>query len=335
VPSFVVELLGLYVRVHQEIPRTVVFIGTDAGGAFIPVGTAFLGAYRYKDLHFPMLVTADHVLDLIKSDYISVRINRKGMEAAVIHVHKSLKFSDYRNDIAVIPLGLPSGTDHLYVHLNREDFEERKKTLAAPDIGDEVATVGLYASHHGYTKNVPVVRIGNIARMPDDERVRSTRGECSAYLIETRSIMGLSGSPVFLNVAPIKVDEGGELRFLSGGNNHFPIGMMLGYHLVRSAEDQIAVPHSDDYEPGPDTDERNTGFAVVIPFEKILEVVESDVMKEDMDRSAAKHFSQVKVRPAGAAPSTPDEQEIAKRRDEALARALNTPPKPKTKPDSV
>ncbi|TGU93166.1 hypothetical protein EN794_032410 [Mesorhizobium sp. M00.F.Ca.ET.151.01.1.1] len=322
-------------RVHHEIPRTVVFVGTEASGRFVPVGSGFLGGVTLNDVHFPFLVTADHVVDLIKADEIAVRLNRKDAEPLVVRIPKAHKFGDHRNDIALFGFTWPGNIEHNAVHLSRAEHEDRQKALMLPGIGDEVATVGLYASHYGYTRNVPVVRIGNIARMPDEEQVRSTRGYCSAYLIETRSIMGLSGSPVFLNVPRIKVEQNGELKTLSGdGVGAYPIGMMVGYHLVRSAEDQIAIPHDEDSQPGPDTDERNTGFAVVIPFEAILDIMETAPVKRSIEKGAEAFHANLKVRPAGATPVL-DDEEVAKRRDEALKRALATPPKPKTKPDAV
>ena len=75
--------------------------------------------------------------------------------------------------------------------------ETFKEAVWLPTVGDEVATVGLYTSHHGHTKNIPVVRVGHISMLPD-EPVMSTRGYVEAYLVEVRSIVGLSGSPVYI-----------------------------------------------------------------------------------------------------------------------------------------
>ena len=47
--------------------------------------------------------------------------------------------------------------------------------------------------------NLPIVRLGAIAAMPG-EYIKTDWGCLRAYLIEARSIGGLSGSPVFIRV---------------------------------------------------------------------------------------------------------------------------------------
>jgi hypothetical protein len=64
-------------------------------------------------------------------------------------------------------------------------------------IGDAVFITGLFSHHPGKARNLRVIRVGNIAAMPD-EPVKTQRGEMEAYLIEARSLGGLSGSPVFV-----------------------------------------------------------------------------------------------------------------------------------------
>ena len=51
-------------------------------------------------------------------------------------------------------------------------------------IGDEVFVTGLFRGHTGRQRNVPIVRVGNIAAMPE-EKVRTSRGDCLAYLIQS------------------------------------------------------------------------------------------------------------------------------------------------------
>lgn len=308
-PSSATDFLGHDVRVHRDVPKSVVFVGTDVGGRFSPLGTGFLGGIRYHQFDFFFLITADHVLDMIRGDEIAVRMNRKGMDPITLRCLKG-GLKDKQNDIALIQIQIPENHDHHALRLDRNLHEIELRDLWSPDVGDEVVTVGLYASHYGHSRNVPVVRVGNIARMPDDEHVRSTRGVyCSAYLVETRSIVGLSGSPVFLNVPHMTIDpDTDKPRFLTGsGVKAIPIGMMLGYHLVRSAEDQIGVPSDDDdSDPSPDTDERNTGFAVVIPIERIFDMVEHDITIAKIERAIAVHDPEIRGQVGSIAPSLDD-----------------------------
>ena len=68
-------------------------------------------------------------------------------------------------------------------------------------IGDELITVGLFTQRHGAQKKIPIVRSGIIAAMPDEPFEDQNTGKpYHAYLVEARSIGGLSGSPVFVSL---------------------------------------------------------------------------------------------------------------------------------------
>src|SRR5262249_33277136 len=138
-------------------------------------------------------------------------------------------------------------------------YEGIKREFWEPGPGDEIATIGLYTSHSGVSKNIPVVRIGHLAMMPDEPVLTQNGVYLKAYLVEVRSIAGLSGSPVFLNVPQIRVVDA-KIEVRSGLGVIF-IGMMLGYHVVASAEDQIVVQGTQggEVESEIPVDERNTG----------------------------------------------------------------------------
>src|SRR5262249_20043949 len=65
-------------------------------------------------------------------------------------------------------------------------------------LGAQIAIVGLFRSHYGKNRNVPIVRVGNISALPGEPVFTRYTGYISAYLVEARSISGLSGSPVFV-----------------------------------------------------------------------------------------------------------------------------------------
>src|SRR5208282_1267375 len=66
-------------------------------------------------------------------------------------------------------------------------------------IGDDTVLVGRLIGHDGKLRNVPTIRAGIIAQMPDfDNPVETEVGAQEAYLVETRPISGYSGSPVFV-----------------------------------------------------------------------------------------------------------------------------------------
>jgi hypothetical protein len=283
-------------RVNEKIRKAVVFVGHEPSGSFVPVGTGFLGFVEYpianpktgsKSQQINFLVTADHLTDMIPGDELSIRYNRKSGGVATLRVNKERKAShkDRACDIAMFNAPLIDDThDQMFINLDRKIHQALHKHRWPAGLGDEVSTIGLYASHYGETKNIPVVRTGNIAMMPD-EPLWTNRGYVTAYLIETRSILGLSGSPVFLNPPEVAVIQG-QIKYLPD-KELITIGMMVGYHLVGTVQDQIVVPQLQGDNVGPEysLDERNTGFAVVIPMERIFEIVESDEFNERAIRS--------------------------------------------------
>jgi len=292
-------------RVHSDIPKTVVFVGVEVEDRFFPVGTGFIGTLPAFDGHkFYFLVTCDHVVDMINGDFVWIRVNRRDGGCSTIRISKTERDVSYNNDISMCGFGVDYDLfDFRTISLDRADFDAQRNKWEW-DIGDEVAVVGLYGSHFGQLKNVPITRIGHIALMPG-EPVISHRGELPAYLIEGKSISGLSGSPVFLN-APMWRVKDGIPAFLK----HpliFPIGMVLGYHSVESREDQIPVPaiQGEPVADGPAVD-RNTGLTTVVPIERVIEMVETPELKEKM-KAAIEDFRQTGgFKPAGITVSSVD-----------------------------
>jgi hypothetical protein len=333
--------LGLFVRIDEEYLKAVVFIGTEAGGAFAPTATGFLTAVRYGDTSFCFLVTAEHAVDQIHGDNFSVRMNRKTGDADTQKIPKSEKVShsDGRNDIAMFNIAMGTDIwDQRWILLDRSDQEAAYSNIWHPSLGDEVAAIGLYTSHYGQIKNIPVVRTGHIAMLPGEPVLtdKGTVGE--AYLTEVRSIAGLSGSPVFLNPPSFRSKEG-RPQFLMT-QKLVPLGMMLGYHLVASAQDQIIVPRhwdaevqdglQDDYS----LDERNTGFAVVVPFERLLEMAESEAFQNKMADSLRQEQQKTGFRPASAKPE-PSTKADNPQHKEDFSRLLDEAAKPRRSDDET
>ena len=76
-------------------------------------------------------------------------------------------------------------------------------------VGDEVFIAGLFTRAIGQARNLPIIRMGTVAMMPD-EKILFHKKMIDAYLIESRSIGGLSGSPVFIRETistPVAIDR--------------------------------------------------------------------------------------------------------------------------------
>src|SRR5207244_3857075 len=113
----------------------------------------------------------------------------------------------------------PSIYDFYPIPLSSSQFREGILQEGPPGSGDEVCVVGLYTSHFGCVRNRPIVRMGHLAAMLE-EQVMTNRGHVWGYLIECHSIAGLSGSPVFWMKEKLELKNGkvGKAR------GYFPLG---------------------------------------------------------------------------------------------------------------
>jgi hypothetical protein len=291
------DWLGIDLRVTDDLLKGTVFVGFENPSGFVPLGTGFLGAIRHKDLQIPCMVTARHVVDLVpKGKELLVRVNRKSGDCATIPLVRDHGLIHWvaANDIAVyfIPLDFAI-YDYKLHYLNRDVIVNERNNVWNPGIGDEVSIIGLYLSHYGNVKNVPIVRVGNIALMPG-EPVQTDVGYVQAYLVETRSIAGLSGSLVLVQPPRIRI-EGEFIAHLPSPPNLL-LGMLIGYHLLGSATDQIPVAQTIenerlDWAPSPNMEAVNTGIGVVIPIERVLEIIEQPALQPHLDATAETFYA--------------------------------------------
>jgi hypothetical protein len=302
-PSSVLRMREARMRVDDRILKTIVFIGKEAGGRFTPCGTAFVGVVQDQTVSIPLLVTAAHVVDdyFKETETIFVRLNRNngGVGTLAITNHRlGFRHSDRATDLAILPLPVDLSVFNCEGWSLSSDVLSRRKAEDHWEhgVGDEVVTLGLYTSHYGVDKNIPVVRVGNIAALPD-EPVLTRTGYVQAYLIETKSIAGLSGSPVFANLSAVRPRDNNVWVQPSHAGGVILLGVMLGYHVVESAEDQILVPqYATENAIEPDRisagiDERNTGFAVVVPIERVFEIVRGEEMQTALRAAVEAHLA--------------------------------------------
>jgi hypothetical protein len=335
-PAYVWQQLEKTVRVDDRVRKCTVFIGVERGGRFIPYGTGFIVGLTFDDVQFTFLVTAEHVLADIDGEDFAIRVNaHDGNARSVPQSKKQLwRAKDEKTDVVLVSIVLEASIyDFLALPLNRAHWDERRKNIMEPAVGVEVAIAGLYTSHFGQLKNIPVVRIGHIAAMPE-EKVLTHRGYVDGYLIEVNSIAGLSGSPVYLNVPPIRV-VGGGLQFFSG-LGLLPLGILTGYHVTSNKDDQFVVPKFQPLEGDKlpveeeSKEERRTGFAVVVPFEVLLDWAESEQMQKLFKQSVEIIRAESGFKPASSQSSSPTKIGVQKGKEafnsllNAAARKLKT-----------
>jgi hypothetical protein len=298
IPRFLLRGVAA-MHVPEKVRRSVVFLGSkNEHGVFIPRATAFLVQSHSKgdDHVFPHLVTAEHVVSGMQAKglEIFVRINLKkdvaeaaGEDASVVSMegHSDWYFhpdTSQQSDVAVATVGINLDfADHDYMPIFEYAWSELDSSFAPrqPRLGDEVFIVGLFRSHYGRQRNRPIIRIGNIAALPEEPVFTKYAGYVDAYLIEARSISGLSGSPVFANVdAQPSFQFIPDPRFqpdpesVNWPRYHF-LGLMHGhFDLENLTEDSVV----DDASQSRGI---NSGIGVVIPASKILETLYQPELK--------------------------------------------------------
>jgi hypothetical protein len=310
-PAYVWEAVEKDMRVEETMRKSVIFIGVETEAGFYPTGTCLVVlAYVEGKMAMPMAVTARHLFDAIPGDYVSIRMNRKVGGADTIKMEKKYHatFQDKSIDLVLFNCHIdPTIYDVAPFHLDKDAWQKQIDELGGgpPQAGDEVCTIGLYATHYGLQRNEPIVRIGHVAAIPN-EPVFSNFGLAKGFLIEVHSIMGLSGSPVYWTIPPVRV-AGKKIQYLRIPQ-YILLGIFIGYHLTNIRNDQIVVPDVQSepkWQFGKEPpkgwgEEQRTGFGVVLPIAYIFAIIESEMMQSVLKKSFAEWRERTGFRPASA-----------------------------------
>lgn len=299
-------------HIPDQIRKCVVYIGYETTQGEVALrGTAFLvarpleGAIKEKGGVIPVgtiattgisyLVTAAHIIQKIseKEDFdgkILLRFNQRNGDAMSVatkaedwHFHPDEK----EIDVAVLPFvnELAAVADIISLPISMFATEQLIKDKDI-GIGDEVFLTGLFYNHHGKRRNTPIVRVGNIAAMPE-EKVHSRIGFIDAYLVECRSIGGLSGSPVFVHLGWDSKTEEESILLMTNKrpHQHYFLGLMHGHWKVDIPTTQSSEGNTEDSVTVDSliNEAVNMGIAIVVPAEKILEVIDQPMIKEKED----------------------------------------------------
>jgi hypothetical protein len=281
--------------VPVELLKCVVFLGyKDQSDQFRVAGSAFWvsrqGPTDIQDVYRPAyLATAGHVIDYITKKSAAtdprvwMRVNIRESQGVWKDVYNGCwKFhSDRAADVAVLKIGLDADLDHaawpLEMSVNAETLRANNYTV---EHGDEVFFSGLFWPHKGNLKNTPIVRVGNVAALRD-ERVSTTFGPSDAYLIDAHSIGGFSGSPVFIDTIAAKRERELATSPFLGPSRFLLFGLMHGHYGVPNEGSEIIV------DSGSGEEKANTGISIVIPAERIAEVIESSFGVEEQEEIKA------------------------------------------------
>lgn len=270
--------------VPDEIRKCVVFLCYQDSSGLRLAGTAFFVNVPMEGLGRVdvYLVTAKHVIEKIGQKSIDqkvyVRMNLKdgGTEKVPTHIdHWIFHPEDPSIDVAVLPW-VPTATQVVFLSIPSW-MAVTDQVIADEGIGpgDEVFITGLFVNHYGKRRNLPIIRIGNIALMPEEPVQTKQFGLIDAYLIECRSIGGLSGSPAFVHLAEARlVNKEVQMKL--------PLFYWLG--LVHGHWD-LKVQDTDSLLVDLFNVERvNMGIAIVVPAVKVMEVIDQEETVEHRRR---------------------------------------------------
>src|SRR5271166_3986732 len=265
--------------IPNEIRRCVAFLGyVDANRIEHVAGSAFWVVDTRYGYGPACLITAAHVLDDISKygDKVLIRFNYKDETAHWTSVSLSRwnPHPEKNVDLAYLRIPIEPEMDHAGcptgMFATPETAKEDKKEI---EIGDEIFLSGLFWQHHGTSRNIPVVRIGNIASLRE-EKVQTQFGSMDVYLVEARSIGGLSGSPVFMDIVAARLNKELPQNTIMVRSRFRLVGLMNGHFRgAESKKDSASIPQGE-------LGKLNMGIAFMTPSEKILEGLDM-YMEED------------------------------------------------------
>ena len=194
-------------RVEDRIRRNAVFIGIwNPEPNFVSKAARFIASVQTKHGALLYLVTAEHVISgLMAAGHEKIVMRFNNSQGGVSFGESSPRAWFFHpeterspTDVAVVPIGITQDIEWLSADTNIFLSEDKMKALEY-GVGDEVVVVGMFRAHTGKRRNIPLVRIGSLAALPEEPVYTKYTGDMEAYLVEMHSIGGLSGSPVYIH----------------------------------------------------------------------------------------------------------------------------------------
>jgi len=277
-----------------------------ACGFLVAISKQPLGENSATGEGFIYAVTNCHVIGHILQDGGTphIRINSDNGEPLILGVPATAwKYHPDGDDIAIAEIDVEP-PEMLYVsfpeHFVKPEYLEPNSWHIGP--GDSVYMVGRFMHHDGKKINTPVVRYGNVSLNPGDgDKIynRDTGHYDEVFLIESRSISGYSGSPVFVYIVPYdernKPPEPEVHTFIVTGLTPRTRVFLLGINIgntsgvkpVLMEKDKKEVPFRFDDGTGL-WSEYNTGIMRIAPAWKIQELLDAEEFKMIRDKHSEK-----------------------------------------------
>lgn len=215
-------------------------------------------------------VTNKHV---VENGAIHVRLNTRDGKKVLMQAQKSDWVISATDDLAVVPISSMPATSVSTKALPIDCLVTKEMvTHYGIGVGDEVAMLGRFINREGHQKNVPTVRFGHIAQMPDAP-IETDTGvtQEEAFLSEVHSIGGYSGSPVLIIPNPTYARAGEALPADKG--------LLLGVDFCHLQDWQNAYDDRDHKLQNIKVP-FNSGMAGVIPAWRLWDLLMSQKPRE-------------------------------------------------------
>lgn len=283
-------------RINDQILDCIIYLYPDihaANSGEKTGGTGFLvgvPSEQHEGIMYIYAVTNSHVVREAKSPIIRFNTQQGDTASALLTENHWVHHPD-ADDVAVALIGGLDPITFKFRCLPISMFLSQE-IMVQHNIGpgDDVFMVGRFIGHDGRQRNLPSVRFGNISMMPW-EAIEHPRGhKQESFLVESRSLSGNSGSPVFVHIADA-AKRPGDQAVLTLGRETGPwlLGVDWGhvyiYEKVKEKDKKTDV--SDGYVV-----QSNSGQMAVVPAWKLHELLNLDAFvaaRKEEDEKIAKH----------------------------------------------
>ena len=263
-------------RIKDEVLECSVYLYASGGAAISGKGAAGSGflvsvaSEAIPDGQHIYAVTAANVID---NGATVIRMISRNDEMSLVSTPDDswIRHPD-GDDVAAALLDLDSGAEECRSVATESGFVTQDHlTRLGIGPGDEVFLVGRLVNHEGKQRNLPSVRSGNIAMMPNEPIHVSARNlDQESFVVECRSIAGFSGSPVFVHIPPSSLSSEMQMNQTS-----FKVEgpWLLGVDWGHINEYEAILDNTPETSANAEHNVE-TGMLGVVPAWKILELID-------------------------------------------------------------
>jgi len=265
-------------RIPDDLLESVIYLYPDAESANRGEkvgGSGFMVRVLSEfnpDRGYLYAVTNSHIIRKNSSPIIRMNSKEGGMfigESDQWHHHPD------GDDVAVTAVTLPSTVQYKFLDVQHFLTKEQIEQFGIGP-GDDTFMVGRLIGHDGKQRNLPSVRFGNIAMMPDEPLIGTSGLRQESFVVETRSIGGFSGSPVFVHGQPW-VYTNRDQHFVKRDFGPWLLGINWGHiYSYEQVLKKNLSPVNEDWQV-----RSNTGMAGVVPSWKVLEALNTPELQAD------------------------------------------------------